>query len=104
MSKMRKTRRSPVTIAIVGDGYTEKLYFEDYKNTVRPKGLKVLPKLPGKRKDGIGILHDAVSLKNDGINHVVALIDMDVIKTNDQKQLYLAKKRAAADLDILVYL
>lgn len=102
MARKRNKRKSRKTIAIVGDGHTEKIYFEDYRNSERPESLTIKPDLPGKKSGYNGVLSKAIDLKIDGYDEVIAIIDMDILKNKNQKDKYKLLKDKANAKGVLV--
>ena len=85
----RKTRKS---IAIIGEGLTEYRYIDDMRTTERYR-FSLVPGIP-KHSD----IDDIVSLARErlkaGYDHVLCLIDMDVIEGNhDKMELYRVLKK-----------
>lgn len=94
----RHTDRKPIreTVALVGDGQTERIYFSDAKDTDRPENLTILPDYPRKLGSYKGVIDRAISLKQNGYDRVYALIDMDKILAENQT---LAYRQAKADAE-----
>lgn len=95
----RNSKNRPVrdTVALVGDGQTERIYFADVRDVDRPAGLTIQPDYPRRLGSYKGVLDRAVSLKQDGFNHVYALIDMDkIIRENRLAEYQQAKATAEA--------
>jgi hypothetical protein len=92
----RKTKGFPArkTVAIVGDGHTERIYFSDLKETDRPANLSIFPDYPRKMGSFIGVLERAIELSND-YEMVFALVDMDKIIKEKQYDKYQKLKEQA---------
>lgn len=82
MARPEKKRKLLRRIAVVGDGVTEKIYFEQLKELERLKDVVIKPELPGKSAKGGSYkkaLNTAKSLVEDGYDHVYCLIDFDTV-------------------------
>ncbi|WP_057936115.1 RloB family protein [Algoriphagus resistens] len=79
------------TVAIVGDGQTESIYFADVRDTDRPKNLHIFPDFPGKIGSYRGVLDRDLELSKD-YTYVYALIDMDTIIQDRQGGEYYRRK------------
>jgi hypothetical protein len=75
----------------VGDGQTERIYFNDLKENDSPKGLDIFPMLPKKVGSYQGVLKRAGELASD-YDKVFALIDMDKIIRENQGGVYTKDK------------
>ena len=100
----RITKHRPVrdTVALVGDGQTERIYFADVRDVDRPAGLTIQPDYPRRLGSFKGVLDRAIKLKNEGFNHVFALIDMDKILHDNRTAEYEQAKTVAENAGILV--
>jgi hypothetical protein len=82
MARLNKKRKFIRRIAVVGDGVTEKIYFDQLKETEQIKDVVIKPELPAKSLKG-GTFKKAIkaaqSLVEDGYNHVYCLIDFDTV-------------------------
>lgn len=97
-SKMRSPRYS---VALVGDGFTESIYFTDFRDTERPDNLRIIPDFPGRIGSFTGVLDRAIELKED-YDRVYALIDMDAVIAQQQQQNYQQHKAAALRAGVIV--
>ena len=99
----RNTNQKPVreTVALVGDGQTERIYFSDVKDKDRPKNLTISPDYPRKLGSYKGVIDRAISLKQEGYDRVYALIDMDKILAENQGATYRQAKAAAEAIGVL---
>lgn len=79
MARNPKNKRTRETVALVGDGQTERIYFANVRDTDRPTNLAIFPDYPRKIGSYKGVVTHAVALKENGYDHVYALIDMDKI-------------------------
>ncbi|MFA6082763.1 RloB family protein [Mucilaginibacter sp.] len=101
MGRPIKKRSGRSTVALVGDGFTEKIYFSDLKDTDRPEGLDIKPDYPRKAGSFKGVLERGISLKQD-YSRVYALIDMDAIIAQGQQAVYQRLKIAAERKGVIV--
>jgi len=99
----RTTKRLQVrnTVALVGDGQTERIYFSDVRDTDRPANLSIFPDYPRKIGNYKGVLDRAMSLVGN-YDHIYALIDMDKIINDKQQAAYRNDKTAAKAAGIIV--
>jgi len=96
MARPPRRQESRPTIAIVGDGQTERIYFSDVRDTDRPANLSIFPDYPRKIGNYKGVLDRAIVLTED-YSRVYALIDMDkIIQENQQTAYNEAKSKAKA--------
>jgi hypothetical protein len=100
MARHQHTRAPRTTVAIVGDGETEQIYFNDIKRTDRPKDLDIYPDLP-KKSGFAGVLDQAIKLK-DTYDKVYALIDLDKIISDNQQHNYQNAKQQATNHGVIV--
>lgn len=80
-SRKRGTKR---TIAIVGEGQTERAYFEQIRSTEKRLNFRISPDLPS-HSDIKHIFSKSCEKIEDGIDIVFALIDMDIISKDSKK-------------------
>lgn len=97
----RQPRQYRDTVAIVGDGQTERIYFSDVRDTDRPRNLSIFPDYPRKIGNFIGVLERAQNLASD-YNRVYAFIDMDKVIQDNQLQSYRKAKTEAEALGVRV--
>lgn len=95
MARHTKNKSTNKTVALVGDGQTERIYFANVRDTDRPANLDIFPDYPRKIGSYKGVLDRAVKLKNDGYDHVYALIDMDKIISENKLIAYRIDKQSA---------
>lgn len=82
MARLSKTRKSKLTIGIVGEGITEQLYFTEFKQVEAEKlSVNVKPERPY-NSDFERILGKAQDLVEAGNDFVFCLVDMDKIRNN----------------------
>jgi hypothetical protein len=102
---MARTTRRPqqqrFSVAIVGDGQTERIYFSDVRDTDRPSNLAIFPDYPRKIGSYQGVLDRAISL-SENYNRVYALIDMDTVIRENQQAAYTQAKTAAQAVGVIV--
>lgn len=101
MARHRKKKQARNTVAIVGDGKTERIYFADVRDTDRPENLHIFPDFPRKVGSYNGVLKQAVDLKQD-YYRVYALIDMDKVIRDHREEAYRADKAAAEKAGVIV--
>lgn len=89
------------TVAIVGDGQTERIYFSDVRDTDRPAGLSIFPDYPRKIGSFKGVIDRAITLAQE-YNKVYALIDMDKIIQEQQQKAYHHAKLIALSKGVIV--
>ena len=79
MARPNRNEKKSFSIAIVGDGHTEKIYFDQLRKSERLK-IDLKPELPsGGGGDYGSVLKKAEQLSEDGYDLVLCLIDMDKI-------------------------
>lgn len=88
MARKKKKVLAQKRYAIVGDGYTEKIYFEHFKEDSSRTDFVIKPELPSNKGKGGNhnkVLNKAAELLGKGYDHVYCLIDYDtVIKENKE--------------------
>ena len=87
MARAFKQQPQRNTVAIVGDGQTERIYFSDVRDTDRPANLSIFPDYPRKIGNYKGVLDRAKSLVGN-YNRIYALIDVDKIIHDNQQAAY----------------
>ncbi|MFI5192982.1 MAG: RloB family protein [Chitinophagales bacterium] len=101
MARVPKQQPQRNTVAIVGDGQTERIYFSDVRDTDRPANLTIFPDYPRKIGNYKGVLERAGSLVGS-YNHIYALIDVDKIIQDNQQAAYAQDKTTAEAAGIIV--
>src|SRR5690606_18892461 len=101
MPRASKGRQQKNTVAIVGDGQTERIYFADVQDTDRPANLSIFPDYPRKIGNYTGVLDRANSLIGN-YSRIYALIDLDKIIHDNQQAAYAKDKAAAVAAGIIV--
>jgi len=89
------------SVAVVGDGQTERIYFSDLIDTDRPSNLTIFPDYPRKIGNYKGVLERAKILSSD-YDQVYALIDMDKVIKENQKKEYENDKKISQKLKVIV--
>src|SRR5579872_6009349 len=79
------------TVAIVGDGQMERIYFSDVVDTDRPSNLSIFPDYPRRIGNYKGVLDRAITLAED-YSRVYALIDMDKVIQDGRQAEYQSNK------------
>lgn len=96
MARKTKQRTTPPVCAIIGDGPTEKHYFDKLVEISGIKNIKIKPELPATSGKGQGpygkVFNKAERLLADGYDHVHCLIDYDTI-VQQRKQADFQKDR-----------
>lgn len=101
MARTSKQQQQRNTVAIVGDGQTERIYFSDVRDTDRPPNLSIFPDYPRRIGNYKGVIDRAKSLVGN-YNRIYALIDVDKIIHDNQQTAYVQDKTAAEAAGILV--
>jgi hypothetical protein len=101
MARTPRRQQQRFTVAIVGDGQTERIYFSDVRDTDRPANLAIFPDYPRKIGNYQGVLGRATGLI-DSYNRVYALIDMDTVIRDNQQSAYTQAKAAAQAAGVIV--
>lgn len=102
MARHPKNKRTNKTVALVGDGQTERIYFANVRDTDRPVNLNIFPDYPRKIGSYKGVLERAITLKNNDYDHVYALIDMDKIIDENKIAEYRIAKQSAKQAGVTV--
>lgn len=106
MARSVKKRHSLRRIAIVGDGITEKIYFEQLRELERVKGVVIKPELPSKSSKGGSCkkaINAAKSLVGEGYDYVYCLIDFDTV-VSENKLANFRQELKGMDNNITVYI
>jgi hypothetical protein len=101
MARASKRQSQRNTVAIVGDGQTERIYFSDVRDTDRPANLSIFPDYPRKIGNYKGVLDRALEL-NGSYDRVYALIDLDKVIQDKQQAAYAKDKAAAETAGVIV--
>lgn len=101
MARAYKQQQQRNTVAIVGDGQTERIYFSDVRDTDRPANLSIFPDYPRKIGNYKGVLDRAKSLVGN-YNHIYALIDVDKVIQDNQQLTYAQDKAVAEAAGVIV--
>jgi hypothetical protein len=101
MPRPPKRQQSRYTVAIVGDGQTERIYFSDVIDTDRPSNLSIFPDYPRRIGNYKGVLDRAIILAED-YSRVYALIDMDKVIHDGRQVEYRVDKAAAVGKGVVV--
>lgn len=92
MARIKKNIVPPMRYAIVGDGYTEKIYFEHFKEDSNRNDFVIKPELPSNKGKGGNhnkVLNKASDLLEKGYDHVYCLIDYDTVITENKEQQFI---------------
>ncbi|MFI5137439.1 MAG: RloB family protein [Sphingobacteriales bacterium] len=101
MTRHSKIRNLRFSVALVGDGFTESIYFTDFRDTERPDNLRIIPDFPGRIGSFEGVLDRAIELM-ENYNRVYALVDMDAIIAQQQQHNYQQHKATAIRAGVIV--
>lgn len=83
MARSKGRRKLKPTYAIVGDGFTEKIYFDDLKRVEGLKNVNIKPELPKSAGSYDAVLRKVNELLDDDYDKVYAIIDLDEIITSN---------------------
>lgn len=107
MARPDKKREFIRRIAVVGDGFTEKIYFEQLKELERIKDVVIKPELPSKSSKGGSFkkaINTAKSLVEDGYNHVYCLIDFDTVLSENKLVEFTQELKGIDNKEITIYI
>ncbi|MBD1397087.1 RloB domain-containing protein [Pontibacter sp. JH31] len=79
MAREKNKRKPRVKIAIVGDGQTEKIYFEQLKEEESIPDIDIKPDIPDKYGGYLSAIEKAKFLVESGYDFVFCLIDLDKV-------------------------
>lgn len=102
MARSKKGLQTRYSVAIVGDGETERIYFDNVRDADRPSNLKIFPDAPRKIGTYKGVLARAEELKDDGYDRVYALIDMDKVISDRQQAAYQTAKSTSIAKGVII--
>jgi hypothetical protein len=104
MSRNRKPiKPTNKRIAIVGDGQTEKIYFDKLKEVEGLRNVSLKPDLPKSIGSYKGVFDKADSLYTEGYDEVYCLIDMDKVLSDNTLAKYLTDKKRIEKKGIIVF-
>ncbi len=107
MARIDKKRQFIRRVAIVGDGVTEKIYFEQLKELEHTKDVVIKPELPTKSAKG-GLFKKAIntakSLVDEGYDHVYCLIDFDTVLSENKLAEFTQELKWVDNKKITVYI
>ena len=104
-SRPIKQRKSPPIYAIVGDGYSEKIYFEQLKESEQFKNIQIKPDLPNRSGKGAGfmrVMAKAEEMLELGYAKIYCLIDFDTVISEDKLGYFLKEKARLEKKGIIV--
>jgi hypothetical protein len=90
-------------IAVVGDGQTEKIYFDKLKEVEGLRNVSLKPDLPKNVGSYKGVFDKAESLYEQGYDEVYCLIDMDKVLSDNTLAKYLTDKKRIEKKGIIVF-
>jgi RloB-like protein len=104
MSRNRKPiKPTNKRIAVVGDGQTEKIYFDKLKEVEGLRNVSLKPELPQSVGSYKGVFDRAESLYEQGYDEVYCLIDMDKVLSDNTLAKYLPDKKRIKKKGITVF-
>jgi RloB-like protein len=104
MSRNRKPiKPTNKRIAVVGDGQTEKIYFDKLKEVEGLRNVSLKPDLPKSIGSYKGVFDKADSLYTEGYDEVYCLIDMDKVLSDNTLAKYLTDKKRIEKKGIIVF-
>lgn len=107
MARPDKKRKFLRRIAVVGDGVTEKIYFEQLKEIERIKDVVIKPELPSKSSKGGSYkkaINTAKSLAEEGYDHVYCLIDFDTVLSENKLSDFTQELKGINTKEITIYI
>jgi RloB-like protein len=90
-------------IAVVGDGQTEKIYFDKLKDVEGLRNVSLKPDLPKSVGSYNGVFDKAESLYAEGYDEVYCLIDMDKVLSDNTLAKYLTDKKRIEKRGIVIF-
>lgn len=90
-------------IAVVGDGQTEKIYFDKLKEVEGLRNVSLKPDLPKNVGNYKGVFDKAESLYEQGYDEVYCLIDMDKVLSDNTLAKYLTDKKRIEKKGMIVF-
>jgi hypothetical protein len=107
MARIDRKRQFIRRIAIVGDGVTEKIYFEQLKELERVKDVVIKPELPTKSAKGGSFkkaINTAKFLVDEGYDYVYCLIDFDTVLSENKLAEFTQELEDVDSKKITVYI
>ena len=107
MARPDKKRKFLRRIAVVGDGVTEKIYFEQLKEIERIKDIVIKPELTSKSSKGGSYkkaINTAKSLEEEGYDHVYCLIDFDTVLSENKLSDFTQELKGINTEEITIYI
>lgn len=107
MARIDRERQFIRRVAIVGDGVTEKVYFEQLKELEHIKDVVIKPELPTKSAKGGSFkkaINTAKSLVDEGYDHVYCLIDFDTVLTENKLAEFTQELKGGDSKKITIYI
>jgi RloB-like protein len=100
-----KNRSSTPIYAIVGDGYSEKIYFEQLREMEQIQNIQIKPELPnnsGKGGNFMRIFTKCLDFQEDGYEKIYAIIDFDAVIEEKSFNTYCKEKAKVEKKGIVV--
>jgi len=107
MARIKRNISSPKRYAIIGDGYTEKIYFEHLKEDTSRNDFTIKPELPSNKGKGGNhnkVLSRARELLKKGYDHVYCIIDYDTVLTEKKEQEFISACKKFDNNDVTIYI
>jgi hypothetical protein len=104
-TRKSKNRSSIPVCAIVGDGYSEKIYFEQLREMEQIQNIKILPALPnrsGKGGNFMRVFSKCLEFKEEGYEKIYCIIDFDAVLEEKSFEIYKKEKAKAEKRGIVV--
>lgn len=98
-------RQAPKVYAVVGDGFSEKIYFEKLKAAERLRNITIKPELPNRSGKGGGfvrVFKKAEELHQQGYDRVYCLIDFDTVLSENKVSSYNLRKTKLEQKGVIV--
>ena len=96
MSSRKIQNRKPLPVyALVGDGYSEKIYFDELKTIEQLRNVQIKPDLPSRSGKGgsfMRVMQKAKELYTEGYDKVFCLIDFDAVIHENKTEEYKTEK------------
>lgn len=90
--RISKRKTGSKDVIIIGDGYTEKIYFDFLKSEEKLRNVKIKPDLPS-GSGYVGVFKKAEVYLGEGYEKIYCLIDMDAIIAERNEQKYSTEKK-----------
>ena len=102
----KKNKSGTQDIIIIGDGFSEKIYFESLKTEGRLTNFKIIPELPepkGKGGTFVKVFKKAETELAKENKKIFCLIDMDTVYAENKEDAYQARKEKLQQKGEVIY-